>query len=454
MKLPPVTVGDWLLVVAFLLIISTGVVGNALVCYVFGYKKKSRRRSTTEWLILYLGIIDLMSSTFNPSLYIYWTVTHYRSWHFGYIGCKILPALGPIMTSASAGVLLIFALDRYLAIVSPFYGQITWKTITAALVVNIVLSVLCYTHYIYGLEYFPEDNGYCFVPDVQSLAYGVPNCLFIILRLTIFAMVFTFTNVRIFVALRKRQETSTLKELRKTRYNSTKRIMKVLLIMGIVFIVLVFPREIFYLVYNLSWLVSKNGMRFSPKVLEINSWMKVLHTANSCANVFIYSHMQTLYRKQILKLFYFLGCYKVDIAHSFFNTSMSQSAVTSPLLSGRPSIRSRLNDCQESHLDSPQPSPTPLIYEMVAQMLPNSSSSQSIKKARFMLPPEHSLLSLSLSKPPKSIFFTRAEAWKTKYIEADYPVFLWNTANTFKVYIFLNSIVVIGSVDLSDVSKL
>ena len=112
-----ISIRDWILVIAFSLIISFGVVGNAIVCYVFGYKKKRHRRSTTEWLILYLGIIDLLASILNPPLYIYWTVTHYSKWHFGYLGCKILPVLGPIMTSASLGILLIFAIDRYLAIV-------------------------------------------------------------------------------------------------------------------------------------------------------------------------------------------------------------------------------------------------------------------------------------------------------------------------------------------------
>ena len=65
-------VEDWCLVAAFIIIMISGVVGNLLVIYVFGKKKDKR---STELLILYLGIIDLMTSIFNPPLNIYWILT-------------------------------------------------------------------------------------------------------------------------------------------------------------------------------------------------------------------------------------------------------------------------------------------------------------------------------------------------------------------------------------------
>ena len=77
--------------------------------------------------------------------------------------------------------------------------------------------------------------------------------------------------------------------------------------MGIVHLFLVCPRDIMYLIYNLSWLVSTCGIRFSKEVVLVNVFMKVLQVSNSCANVFIYSHMHVYYRKCVFKVLRTLG---------------------------------------------------------------------------------------------------------------------------------------------------
>ncbi|XP_065643861.1 C5a anaphylatoxin chemotactic receptor 1-like [Hydra vulgaris] len=312
-----ITLSEWCIVVSFALILSAGVFGNVFVIYVFGYKRKSNRRSTTELLIFYLGIIDFLSSLLNPPLYIYWTLTNYRRWDFGYLGCQIIPSLGPIMTSASCGVLLIIAVDRYIAIVAPFSGELTPKTVTIAFFFDIVVSICFYLHYILALRIHPKYK-YCFVPDVADYKYGIPNCAFVILRLCLFATVFSFTNVKILKTLKKCEVTSTSKQIQAACIKQSKSITILLLTMGMVFTLLVFPRELFYLVYNLSWMVSKNGVKFNSTLNQINSWLKVAHTANSCANMFIYSNMQTIYRKQIIRVFTFFGNCKLIVTLTSF----------------------------------------------------------------------------------------------------------------------------------------
>ena len=169
-----------------------GVFGNSFVIYAFGYRRRNVGRSTTEWLILLLGITDLLSTILNSSLYIYWTTTRHRQWIFGYIGCKILPAIGPILTTASSGVILIFALDRYVAIVRPFRGQLSSGAVSIAFMINMFLSALSYVHYIYYIEL---TRGRCSLKPPNHLPYGIPNCTLIIVRLTVFATVFVFTSV-------------------------------------------------------------------------------------------------------------------------------------------------------------------------------------------------------------------------------------------------------------------
>ena len=302
MEFGRLTVGEYLLAAALNLILMCGVIGNALVIYAFGYKKKSRQTSSTEKLILYLAFIDFFASIFNPFLFMYLTITRYVQWHFGYIGCKILPAFGPITTTASAGMLLLFAVDRYKAIASPFRGELPPKTITSSTIIIIIISVLCNVHYMYAVE-LTERYG-CRVPRAESLQYGVPNCTLIVLRLSIFLFVFIFTHVKICLALQKSNKSPSLgRRMAKVRKSQSKQIVRCILVMGIVHFFLVFPRDILYLTYNLSWLVSKCGIRFSKKIVLVNAFMKLLQVSNSCANVFIYSQMHLYYRKRLLKMF-------------------------------------------------------------------------------------------------------------------------------------------------------
>lgn len=293
------------LIAAFALILVIGVLGNSFVMYVFGYRRKKIGRTTTEWLILCLGISDFISTIFNSLLFLYWTVTHHSRWDFGFIGCKIIPAIGPIFTTASSGVILIFAIDRYCAVVNPFKGELPIKTTLIAFGVNIVFSALSYAHYIYTIEL--NECGRCQSPAVNDLGYGIPNCTLIILRLVIFASVFITTSVRIFSKLRRNENTSSAKSKMTNKAKNSlqsRGIARVLFTIGFVFILLVFPREIFYLVFNMSWLTSEQGIRFNAVVLHINSWLKVMHTANSCANVFIYAHMHSRFRRITLRYMY------------------------------------------------------------------------------------------------------------------------------------------------------
>ena len=267
----PLTVREWLLITAFSIIFLCGVIGNRLVIFIFGYKKKPKKTSSTERLILYLAIIVFFASLFNPLLFTYLIVTRQKQWHFGYVGCKIIPAFGPITTTASAGMLLLFAVDRYRAIIYPFRGELSLKTIKFSTIFIFIISILSNIHYIYSIEL---TNSYgCRVPKANSLQYGLPNCTLIVLRLSLFIFVFIYTHVYISLVLRRRNRCPSFNhELATKRECESKKVTRCILIMIIVFLLLVFPREIFYLIYNLSWLVFTCGIRFTEEIVSVNSF--------------------------------------------------------------------------------------------------------------------------------------------------------------------------------------
>ena len=339
---------EYLLVVAYSMILLCGVLGNALVIYIFGYKKKSQQTLSTEKLIFYLAVIDFFASLFNPVQFIYLTITRYKQWHFGYVGCKIIPAFGPITTTASAGMLLLFAVDRYRAIVFPFQGELAPKSINITTSLVITISVLTNIHYMYALKI--TDNFGCRVPHAENILYGMPNCVFIVLRLSIYLLVFTYTHLGIYLALQRGNRCFSLDQgLVIKRECQSKRIIRCVFIMGLVFLLLVFPREALYLIYNLSWLTSTCGIKFTLEIVLANSFLKVLKTANSCANVFIYSHMHVYYRKQVLKVIRSFGVsstrlFQMIYSHLWHNLEHGQDVVTTR-------IKLHESNIPEEHMD-------------------------------------------------------------------------------------------------------
>ena len=119
--------------------------------------------------------------------------------------------------------------------------------------------------------------------------------------------------------------------------------------MGLVFLLLVFPREALYLIYNLSWLTSTCGIKFTKEIVLANSFLKVLQTANSCANVFIYSHMHVYYRKQVLKVIRSFGVsstrlFQMIYFHLWHNLEHGQDVVTKR-------IKLHESNISEEHMD-------------------------------------------------------------------------------------------------------
>ena len=299
---------DWCLVLAFALIMLIGIMGNMLVIYVFG-ARKNRHRKTTEILIFYLGVIDLLSSLLNPPLNIYWLVNNYENWNFGWLGCKIIPVFGPVMTTASSWILLIFAIERYLAVVKPF-SKLKPQTVKILCLASVCFSTGMYGHYINALTYIP--SGYCYVPNVRLPEYGYPNCIFVIIRLVAFVSVFSITNIQIYRRLRSNEEKLFIDSSKECDRSRSKQIMRILSTMGIVFVILVFPRELLQLIYNMSQMVNpKGGIPYNSVVIKMNTLLKVMHTSNSCANIFIYAYMQESYRKHIRMVLKWFGCYKL-----------------------------------------------------------------------------------------------------------------------------------------------
>ena len=293
------TIGEKCLVCGFAFTFIAGVSGNAFVCYVFGYKQR-KHRSVTETLFLYLGIVDLLASVVNPMLFTYWTVTRYSRWDFGIVGCKILAPLAPITITISATIIIIISLDRYRAIVSPFKGRYSRKQINIFVSIAVVLSIVSYTQYIFHLEVIP--NRTCLVASSTALANAVPYVVVTLVRDVGYIILFCFTSIVIFNQLKVNERLQVNTDYLRKRRRDSRRICLVLTCVGVVFAILVFPKDVLVLVSTISWM-SPPGINHTQTVYDLNAWFKVLNTSNSCVNVFIYSHMHVRFKRELRALF-------------------------------------------------------------------------------------------------------------------------------------------------------
>ena len=294
-----------LVLYAFVIII--GVVGNASICYCFGLFHKSSRKTVSEVLILYLAAVDFCASIFTPFVFIYWIATCNTEWHFGTFGCKVIPFLGRVFINISVGIICILAFDRYRAICSPFKGQFRKKHIHFFVLLATILAALCEVYYLEALTYhknpLPRGSTGCLVTPKNKLQYIEITSSILLARDAFFVLMFTYTSVRIVLSLRRRNGYVTSKN--SSTDNASRRemehVIRVIIVMQIVFIVLVLPRDFLHIIYSLSW-IDNDGIPYSKEVIRLNEALKVIQTANSCANVFIYAKMHDRFRSRVLDL--------------------------------------------------------------------------------------------------------------------------------------------------------
>ena len=295
---------DWvdiILVLVMSFVFLIGIIGNCLVIHFFR-KVNNKKLSGMHSLIYYLAVVDLFASIVNPFLYIYWQVTFNRSWHFGVIGCKFLPAVTKVSVSISIGIILVITLDRCFVICRPFNGQFTQPFINWSVVLVVTLSVLAEIPSILHHEIIPDWT--CAVPELSVPSFVYPVVVIYIVRNFLFLNIFFFTVLFIFKVLHnKKHVTKQQNEIKKK-----KKITIMLVTMAIVFIILVFPRELLHISYMISN-ISGNGIPYTKTVRDINTALKVLHMCNSICNVFIYAGLHDRFRKQLYQLLKKLFCF-------------------------------------------------------------------------------------------------------------------------------------------------
>lgn len=286
---------DIILIISFCIIFIVGVTGNSVVIYLT--RCKNSKLSSMKRLIFYLALIDLFASICNPIMFIYWTVTGFSEWHFGEFLCKLLPSLTRITVNASIGLIILITVDRCLTIKNTFGFRFKKKHINIATIITLLVSVafeLPYTIY-------QEKRHYqtCEVHDASIPGFTYPMITLLIIRDVLFIIMFSLTISIIHLELHNKERVHFLNDQK--NIEKTKRIITMLIVMAVVFVILVFPRDILHLAYNISWL-NEPGIPYNKTFKDVNSFLKVLHMCNSVCNVFIYARLHYSFRRRLIRL--------------------------------------------------------------------------------------------------------------------------------------------------------
>lgn len=242
-----------ILSVCYGIVFFVGVTGNALVLFIF--RQQWKKGPIIELLILYLAVFDLLASVFGPFLFLYWIVTCHSQWDFGLTGCKMLPALCRVFTNISIGVILIMAIDRCRVIVTPLRRRFSRKIIHASVGLCVLLSFLWEYYYVKALQL--DERGNCNTISVTEPSYSYPLVILTFCRDVAFIAIFSATTIAVYVQLEQNSLTKLLLKSKKQTRQRSKKVMKMLVAMAIVFSLAVIPRDILHLVYTISWMDGK-----------------------------------------------------------------------------------------------------------------------------------------------------------------------------------------------------
>uniref|UniRef100_A0A0B6ZZK1 G-protein coupled receptors family 1 profile domain-containing protein n=1 Tax=Arion vulgaris TaxID=1028688 RepID=A0A0B6ZZK1_9EUPU len=126
-----------------------GIVGNSLVCYVFGFRFK---RGAQNYFIMFLAVFDILSCAVGLPGEIF-----DMSVHFKYTSdslCKTMRFINTFTSIGSIFTLIVIAIDRYRRVRKPLKSQITTHHSKLSLIPTCVISIMFSVPacYVYGLR--------------------------------------------------------------------------------------------------------------------------------------------------------------------------------------------------------------------------------------------------------------------------------------------------------------
>lgn len=286
------SITDYIAMITLSIIFLIGVPGNIFVLYIFGIRRK-KCRTRFETLLLLLGVTDCVSMLFIPTSFFYLTFTKFQVWHFGFIGCKIIPTILQMSVTISQGILVLISYERYHAIVYPFKIGFTNKCVCVWFVFVFIISIIFVLPYMFSFQIIknPLDNTEACVPVSESYNLLMASSFMQLSRDLVALSILATLRIRMHKSLTRSVTMATWDRLA----ISTKG-RKLLKIVVLVFLILTLPEDIFLVFFYIFGSLFDMSDGLYNKFVDINTFLNILQISNSVVNVFIYSRMHSYFK--------------------------------------------------------------------------------------------------------------------------------------------------------------
>ena len=190
---------------------------------------------------------------------------------------------------------MIITIDRCRVICQPFKTNFSKRKIRIALFACFTLAVVAE---IPAITYQKVvENGTCQVPFASVPGYAYQYILYLAARDSTFALLFFVANYFTYRELYKEKRDDN--EPLQNSILEKRNIFKTLVAMSVIFMVVVFPRDILHIVYTSSWLFPP-GIKQTKIILDVNTSLKVLHMSYGIYNIFIYARLHSQFQRRML----------------------------------------------------------------------------------------------------------------------------------------------------------
>lgn len=350
-------------VILLSIVCLVGTIGNALVIWVFGWKRRKARKRF-ELLLFILSITDFVASIIVPALFLYGTVTKFQQWHFGYYGCKFIMSVFPVTVTFSQGILILISYERYKSIKDPFGGPLRRTFIFCWLLLTLLVALVLVSPYVYAVDLISMDS------------YGVDTCIpshtkfeeIFLYSTGNFCRDFTATLSMIILGTMTNKHLKTggllggIKVYEKRQKNAMKA-RSMLIVVVCVFSFCVLPLDLYqvivYSMYKLNFKIDKPSYAI---VTKVNTFFTILQIANSATNILIYSRMHRGFSRHLILC------------------AEKGKEIASNSLKSRSTYRTTLRRKRSTSTDS-LPSPTALLA--ILPITPNTIESDCLKETQY-----------------------------------------------------------------------
>ncbi|XP_075238325.1 neuropeptide Y receptor type 2-like [Lycorma delicatula] len=301
------------LILVYSVLMTSGVVSNALVCFVVGRQCARKRLSNTgptprNLYIVNLAIADMALCLICMPFTLVSLLR--RRWTLGLVLCKLVPVLQGANISVSAGTITAIALDRYFTIVRPSRSQVFHRAaFSVASVISLIwgVSFLSMLPLLFYQEVETVKLGDLVLYEAclekwpsRTWQYVYTICLMVVQFLVPFLVLSVIhTKISAYLSVRLSTPRDNTCKRAKREWRRNRRTMIILSCIAIVFAVSWLPMTAFNLAMELDCsFISK------PSTLYlVFAVCHIMAMSSACTNPLLYGWLNTNFRREISGIF-------------------------------------------------------------------------------------------------------------------------------------------------------